>query len=112
MPCTLEDAFITCSLTGDIIYMLIPYKFITMYTDDTSLHKTFQTSHALKQEMIPAFSRVCKWLKNNKLNIVKTEVMITGTLPKLSQLDYSPGSTLCAIVVEGQAVKRVKLNIK
>ena len=54
----------TCNLTGDIIYMLIPYKFInkhmndipafvqetniTMYTNDTNLHKAFRTSHALK----------------------------------------------------------------
>ena len=38
--------------------------------------------------------------------------MIIGTLLRLSQLDYSLESTSCAIVVEGQAVKRVKLNIK
>ena len=38
---------------------------ITMYTDDTSLHKAFQTSHELKEEMIPAFAKVCKWLRNN-----------------------------------------------
>ena len=41
---------------------------ITMYAYDTSLHKAFQTSHELKEEMIPAFFKVCKWLRNNKLS--------------------------------------------
>ena len=40
---------------------------IIMYTDDTNLHKAFRTSHVLKQEIISAFYRVCKWLRNNKL---------------------------------------------
>ena len=59
---------------------------ITMYADDTGLHKAFQTSHELKEEMIPAFSKVCKWLRNNilSLNTVKTEFMIIGTLPRLN----------------------------
>ena len=83
----------------------------TMYTDDTCLHKAFQTSHELKEEIIPAFSKVCKWLINNKLSLdtVKTEFMIIGTLPRLNQLDSSPESTPYAIVVDGQEVKRVKL---
>ena len=83
----------------------------TMYADDTSLHKAFRTSHELKEEMIPAFSKVCKWLRNNKfsLNTVKTEFMIIGMLPRLSQLDSSPESPPYAIVVEGQEVKRVEL---
>ena len=84
---------------------------ITMYADDTSLHKAFRTSHELKDEMIPAFFKVCKWLRNNKLslNTVNTDFMLIGTLPRLNQLDSSPKSTPCAIVVDGQEVKRVKL---
>ena len=84
---------------------------ITMYTDDTSLHKAFRTSYELKEEIIPAFSKVCKWLRNNKLslNTVKSEFMIIGTLPRLKQLDSSPESTPYAIVVDGQEVERVKL---
>ena len=84
---------------------------ITMYADDTSLHKAFRTSRQLKEKMIFAFSKVCKWLRNNKLslNTVKTEFMIIGTLPRLNQLDSSPESTAYAIVVDGQEVKRVKL---
>ena len=76
---------------------------ITMYADDTSLHRTFRTSHELKEEIIPAFSKVCKWLINNKLslNTVKTEFMIIGTFQRLNQLDSSPELTPCAIVVDG-----------
>ena len=84
---------------------------ITMYADDTSLHKAYRTSHQLKEEIIPAFSKVCKWLRNNKLslNTVKTEFMIIGILPKFNQLDSSPESTPYAIVVDGREVKRGKL---
>ena len=55
---------------------------ITMYADDTSLDKAFRKSQELKEEMNPAFSKVCKWLGNNKLslNTVKTEFMVIGTL--------------------------------
>ena len=54
---------------------------ITMYADDTSLDKAIRTSQQLKEELIPAFSNVCKWLKMNKLslNTVKTGFMITTT---------------------------------
>ena len=52
--------------------------------------------------MIPAIFKVCSWLRNNKpsLNTVKTEFVIIGTLPRLSQLDSSPESTPYAIVVD------------
>ena len=83
---------------------------ITMYADATSLHKAYRTLHELKEEIIPAFPKVCKWLRNKlSLNIVKTEFIIIGTLPRLNQLDSSPESTLYAIIVDGQEVKRVKL---
>ena len=69
-----------------------------MYADDTSLGKAFPTSQELKEEMIPAFSKVRKWLRNNKLslNTVKTEFMIIGTLERLDQLDSSPETNLYA----------------
>ena len=99
-----------------IIYMNDPPAFIqeaniTMYADDTNLHKAFQTSHELKREMIPAFSKICKWLRNNKLslNTVKTEFMIIATLPRLNQLDSSPESTSYAIVVDKQEMKELSL---
>ena len=42
---------------------------ITMYADDTSLDKAIRTSQQLKEELIPAFSKVCKWLEMNKLSL-------------------------------------------
>ena len=42
---------------------------ITMYADNTSLDKAIGTSQQLKEELIPAFSKVCKWLEMNKLSI-------------------------------------------
>ena len=92
--------------------MLIPYKFIinlmndipafvqetniTMYTNDTSIWNI--TSIEIGNDSCFQY-RVCKWLRNNKLslNIVKTEFT---------------ESTPYTIVVEGQEVKRVKLNSK
>ena len=57
---------------------------IIMYANDTSLHEAFRTSCEFNEEMIPAFSNVCKWLRTNKLslNTIKTEFMIIGTLPR------------------------------
>ena len=65
---------------------------ITMDLDDTSLLKAFSTINQLQEELIPAFAKVCEWLKNNKLslNSVKTEFMILGTSQKLHQLDSDP----------------------
>ena len=42
---------------------------ITMYTDDTSLSKGFKTTNELKEQLIPAFSKVCEWRKCNKLSL-------------------------------------------
>ena len=84
---------------------------ITLYADNTSLDKAFRISQELQEEMIPAFSEVCKWLRNNKLglNTVKTEFMVMGTLQRLNQLDSSPELTPYAVVVDGQEVRRVKI---
>ena len=86
---------------------------VTMYAGDTSLDKAFQTSQKLKEKMIPAFSKVCKWLRNNKLslNTAKTEFMVIGTLQRLNQLDSSPESTPYAIVVDGRLQEVGRVNI-
>ena len=61
---------------------------ITMYADDTSIDRAFQTCQQLKEELLPALAKVCKWLKINKLslNTVKTEFMLIGTSQHLNQL--------------------------
>ena len=60
--------------------------------------------------VLPAFAKVCKWLKINKLslNTVKTEFMLIGTSQRLNQLDQNPESTPYAIVIDQKEVRRVK----
>ena len=40
---------------------------ITMYAYDTSLLKAFTTINQLQEELIPAFAKVCEWLKTINL---------------------------------------------
>ena len=84
---------------------------ITMYADDTSIDRAFRTYQQLKEELLPAFAKVCKLLKINKLslNTVKTELMLIGTLQLLNQLDQNPESTLYSTVNDPKEVRRVKL---
>ena len=83
---------------------------ITMYADDTSIDRAFQTCQQLKEELLPAFAKVCKWLKINKLtlNTLKTEFMLIGTSQHLNQLDQNPESIPYAIVIYQKEVRRVK----
>ena len=82
-----------------------------MYADDTSIDRAFQMCQQLKEELLPAFAKVCKWLKINELSLytVKTEFMLTGTSQRLNQLDQNPESTPYAIVIDQKEVRRVKL---
>ena len=95
-----------------MIFQSLSSKSISPCTpDDTSLDKALRNPQELKEEMIPAFSEVCKWLRNNKLslNTVKTEFIIIGTMQRLNRLDSSSESTPYAIVVDGQEARRVKI---
>ena len=73
-----------------------------MYGDDTSIDRAFQRCQQLKEELLPAFAKVCKWLKINKLslNTAKTELMLIGTSQRLNQLDQNPESSAYAIVID------------
>ena len=84
---------------------------ITMYVDDTSPLKAFTTINQLQEELIPAFAKVCEWLKNNKLslNTVKTEFMILGTSQKLHQLDSDTSETPFKLLVHEHEIRRVRL---
>ena len=70
-----------------------------MKADDTSLCESFKItnkqSNELKEQLIPAFSKVCEWLKCNKLslNALKTELMMMDTSQKLSSLNSNPWKT-------------------
>ena len=84
---------------------------ITMYAYDTSLLKAFTTINQLQEEVIPAFAKVCEWLKNNKLslNTVKTEFMILGTSQKLHKLDSGPHETPFKLLIHEHEIRRVRL---
>ena len=82
----------------------------TMYADGTSSDKAIRTSQELREELVPAFAKVCEWLKSNKLslNTIKTEFMIIGTPHCLNRLDENPESTPYIIIDDGGEVKRTK----
>ena len=82
---------------------------ITMYADDTSLSKSFKTTNELKEQLIPAFSKVCEWLKCNKLslNALKTEFMMMGTSQKLSSLNNDPSMTPLKLILNNYEIRRV-----
>ena len=83
---------------------------ITMYADDTSLSKGFKATNELKEQLILAFSKVCEWLKCNKLslNALKTAFMIMGTSQKLSSLDSKPSMTSFKLVLNNYEIRRAK----
>ena len=82
---------------------------ITMYADDTSLSKSFKITNELKEQLIPAFSKVCEWLKCNKLslNALKTEFMMMGTSQKLSSLNNDPSMTPLKLILNNYEIRRV-----
>ena len=83
---------------------------ITTYADDTSVSKGFKTTDELKEQLIPAFFKVCEWLKCNRLslNVLKTEFMIMGTSQKLSNLDIDPSMTPFKLILNNYEIRRVK----
>ena len=38
---------------------------ITMFADDTSLNQEIKTASDIKDNLIPAFAKVCEWLRHN-----------------------------------------------
>ena len=83
-----------------IIYMndlpvYMPNVEITMFADDTSFARDFKNVDDIKEHLVPAFSKICRWLYINNLclNTVKTEFMIIGTPDSISKLDRDPSGT-------------------
>ena len=83
---------------------------IIMYADDTSMYRAFNNMNSLTDELIPAFGKICEWLKSNKLalNSLKTEFMIIGTSHRLNNLDSLPESTPHLISIGDSYTRRVK----
>ena len=79
---------------------------ITMFADDTNFMK------ALKEELMQALRKVCKWLKCNKLslNTVKTEFMLIGTSQKIGKFDHDLAATPYMISAGTNCeIKRVRI---
>ena len=96
---------------NDLLHFL-PNVDITMFADDTSFAKASKGVNKIKEHLVPALSKICWWLKFNKLslNTVKTELMIIGTPNSSCNLDKDPGGTPYLIVGDGDCrIKRVKL---
>ena len=83
---------------------------ITIYADDVSMYRKFNNINSLTDELIPAFGKICKWLKSNKiaLNSLKTEFMVIGTSHRLNNLDSLPESRPYLISINGSYITRVK----
>ena len=102
-----------------LIYMndlphFLPNVDITEFADDSSFAKAFKGVNEIKEHLVPAFSKICRWLKFNKLslNTVKTEFMIIGTPNSICNFDKDPGSTPYLIVGDGDRRSRRVKSVK
>ena len=84
---------------------------ISMYADDTSLYNNIKSVSEIKDNLIPAFLKICDWLRSNKLslNTVKTEFMVIGSQNKLNNMDSDPVTTPYLISIDGFTIKRTKV---
>ena len=92
--------------------LYIPRVEITMFADDTSFARDFKNVDEIKEHLVPAFSKVCKWLNINKLsfNAVQTEFMIIGTPNSISKLHRDLSDTPYMTVGASDCrIRRVKL---
>ena len=81
-----------------------------MFADDTSLNQDMKTASDIEDNLIPAFAKVCDWLRQNNnlsLNAIKTEFMITGSQHRIGRLDSTPESTPYIIQVGDMMIKTV-----
>ena len=84
---------------------------ISMYANDTSLYNNIKSVSEIKDNLIPAFLKICNWLRSNKLslNTVKTEFMVIGSQNKLNNMDSDPVTTPYLISIDGFTIKRTKV---
>ena len=83
-----------------------------MFADDTSFARDFKNADEIKEHLVPAFSKICRWLNIKKLslNTVETEFIIIGTPNSISKLDRDPSGTPYMIVgASACRIRRVKL---
>ena len=84
---------------------------ISMYADDTSLYNNIKSVSEIKDNLIPAFLKICDWLRSSKLslNTVKTEFMVIGSQNELNNMDSDPVTTPYLISIDGFTIKRTKV---
>ena len=84
---------------------------ISMHADDTSLYDDIKSVSEIKDNLIPAFLKICDWLRSNKLslNTIKTEFMLIDSQNKLNNMDSDPVTTPYLISVDGFILKRTKI---
>ena len=83
-----------------------------MFADDTSFARDFKNADEIKEHLVPAFSKICRWfnIKKLSLNTVETEFIIIGTPNSISKLDRDPSGTPYMIVgASACRIRRVKL---
>ena len=84
---------------------------ISMYADDTSLYNNIKSVSEIKDNLIPAFLKICDWLRSNKLslNTLKTEFVVIGSQNKLNNMDSDPMTTPYLISIDDFTIKRTKV---
>ena len=78
---------------------------VFMYADDTNLSTKVNKVSDISDQLIPEFTNILNWLKENKLslNFIKTKFMLIGSVQKIQPLN-----NLIAIRMNGRLLKRVK----
>ena len=73
------------------------------------LNLEIKTACNVKDDLIPAFAKVCEWLRHNNLslNAIKTEFMIIGSHQRVGRLDSTFESTPYIIQLGDMMIKRV-----
>ena len=82
---------------------------ITMFADDISFNQEIKAASDIKDNLVPAFAKVCDWLRHNNLslNAIKTEFMIIGSHHRVGRLDNTPESTPYIIQVGDVTIKSI-----
>ena len=75
---------------------------LSMYADDTHITSALKKSSDLNTEILPEFIKICDWLQENKLNVVKTEYMIIRTKQSIIQLGLIPKIKVANIPEKGE----------
>jgi hypothetical protein len=90
------------SILGPLLFVIfvndLPSVFskcqVLTYADDTVIYYASKTVPEIEQILTNEFACLCQWLLDNNLflNVKKTECLLFGTAPRLSQLPLPPSN--------------------